>query len=159
MDPTLAPGTRVLFTHLDWAALIDVGWNRGQQPHGTLSTATNTGLSGVGSVTTPSATLSNPLQVDMYSFQGSAGQGLVPSTTTGTPAAPVDTYLCLFAANGQELQADDNSGSPSGYSQLTYTIPADGTYYVGISGAPNTSYSPTDGYTGELAGGTGSYAL
>jgi hypothetical protein len=159
MNPSLAPGKRTPFTHLDWAALQDIGWNANPQPHGTTSTATDTGLWGVGSVTMPPATLVSPTEVDMYYFHASAGQQLTLSTTATANGSLADTYLRLFDANGQELQADDNSGSPSGYSELTYSIPADGVYYVGVSGAPNTSYSPTDPYTGLVAGSTGSYSL
>ena len=52
----------------------------------------------------------------------------------------LDSYLRLFDANGNQVAADDNSinpntGQPSPDAALTYLAPADGTYYLGVSGA------------------------
>ena len=50
---------------------------------------------------------------------------------------------------------DDYSGL---YSQITYSFPATGTYYIGVSGYPNGAYSPEVGGSG-VAGSTGDYQL
>lgn len=66
-----------------------------------------------------------------------------------------DSFLRLFNESGTEL-ANDDDGGDTGYSRLTENLQP-GVYYVGVSGAPNTGYLPTQ--AGGVAGDTGSYAI
>ncbi|MEB3358323.1 MAG: S8 family serine peptidase [Synechococcales bacterium] len=94
--------------------------------------------------------------VDLYRFQVTTS-GPVTLTLEADPTQPqdVDTYLRLFNASGQELAADDESGA-GGFSQLTIAL-TPGTYYAGVSGDPNRTYSPTTG--SGVAGAMGAYRL
>ncbi|MFZ4574594.1 MAG: DVUA0089 family protein, partial [Phycisphaerales bacterium] len=66
-----------------------------------------------------------------------------------------DSYLRLFDANGAEL-ANDDDGGDTGYSRLTQNLQP-GLYFIGVSGAPNTSYSAIE--AGGVAGDTGTFSL
>ncbi len=79
------------------------------------------------------------LDVDMYSFNAVWGENLVAQTHYFL--ADADTYMRLFNSAGQQIAADDDSGSFN-YSELILPAPYTGTYYVGISGWPNVSYNP-----------------
>jgi fibronectin type 3 domain-containing protein len=74
-----------------------------------------------------------------------------PSNTTDNP----DTYLRLFTETGTVVAQNDNSTGK--YSLIKTIVPA-GIYYVGVSGAPNSSYDPGRLGTG-VSGSTGEYAL
>jgi fibronectin type 3 domain-containing protein len=96
--------------------------------------------------------------VDMYRVDVlSAGElsiwtyDTTPSNTTDNP----DTYLRLFTESGTVVAQNDNSTGK--YSLIKTIVPA-GIYYVGVSGAPNSSYDPNRLGAG-VAGSTGEYAL
>jgi hypothetical protein len=74
-------------------------------------------------------------------------------TTVPDGGTPMSTYLRLFDANGNELT--------NGFDALDYHITAPGTYYLGVSGYPNTSYDPTVGGSGTpyYTPSTGDYRL
>jgi subtilisin-like proprotein convertase family protein len=93
--------------------------------------------------------------VDLYRFTASAGSTLTAVTAQPSSGA-MDTFLRLFDAAGNPLAANDNSAGL--YSRLDYTFATAGTYYVGVSGAGNTSYNPNVGGSG-ATGSTGDYRL
>ncbi|MEX1027809.1 MAG: PPC domain-containing protein [Candidatus Paceibacterota bacterium] len=96
--------------------------------------------------------------VDFYEVTLSTGQSL--TVDIDTPYSSLDSYVRLFDSSGGEQASnnDDSSGYGSLDSFLTFTAPVSGTYFVSVSGNPNTSYSPSTGGSG-TAGSTGSYSL
>lgn len=102
--------------------------------------------------------------VDMYSFTVAANQRLGFDTDRQSVWAP-NTYLRLFDAAGTQLASNDDGTGPnpdggwvSGESYIEYTFDTAGTYYVGVSGAPNSGYDPLTG-TGDVNGDMGWYDL
>jgi hypothetical protein len=69
----------------------------------------------------------------------------------------LDSYVRVFNASGRQLAANDDS-SESLDSFLTFRPTVAGTYYVGISGYGNGSYTPTRAASGR-AGSTGDYVV
>ena len=72
------------------------------------------------------------------------------------------SYLRLFDSKGRELHANDDAAAPgesAGFdSYLEYVFATAGTYYIGVSGVSNASYSATDG-SGDFPGSTGGFTL
>ena len=94
--------------------------------------------------------------VDMYKITvASRGNVTLTLSPDLDDREDFNSFLRLFDANGAELANDDNGGD-TGYSRLTQNLEP-GVYFVGVSGAPNTSYSSTQ--AGGVAGDTGSYTL
>jgi hypothetical protein len=96
--------------------------------------------------------------VDLYAFVAEAGTTLSAATFQPPGSGDADTVLQLFDAMGDPVPSawDDDSGSGT-YSALTYTFPAGGIYYLGVSGYPNgTSFNPYDPHTGG-SGAEGEY--
>lgn len=103
--------------------------------------------------------------VDLCSFTVAAGQRL--SFDIDRPDGSVlDSVIRLFDSSGTQLPAGFNDdargpGEASGFtseSYLEYTFTNSGTFYVGISGYPNTNYSGATG-TNDVSGSTGKYVL
>ena len=95
--------------------------------------------------------------VDMFSVQLNAGQTVVAAIRAAADGSSLDSYMRLFNASGTQLAFNDDFGSDLD-SQITFTAAATGTYYVGVSGYGNSTYSPTTGGSG-AAGSTGSYQI
>jgi hypothetical protein len=171
MDPTLDLGTRKLFTKLDIDALAARGWtiitdnynntlaNAGTLPNTTtavwtVTAGTNASGAAYKTYTSVDYSIEDPIDVDMFAVPVQAGQTVTVSTASaGGPS--VDTYLRLFDASGTEIDRADNGVSDT----LTHAFPGGGTYYVGVSSAPNTAYSALSAFARSLAGGTGTYKL
>ena len=156
MDPSIEVGTRKLPTRLDYAGLQDVGWSLLKDPGSTIADAGAPAIESTGTVTLTGLKLGpDPTDVNMVEIL--AGPGLVFTATTSLPplGTSVDTYLRLFDSSGNELKAA-NTGI---YDTLSLPLPAAGVYYLGVSSAANTSYSPTDDLARRLAGPTGDYDL
>jgi subtilisin family serine protease/subtilisin-like proprotein convertase family protein len=95
--------------------------------------------------------------VDFYQLTATAGSSITATTSAAEGGTAVDTVLRLFNSTGNPVTINDNANG-SAYSRLDYTFPTSGTYYLGISGAPNTGYQPNSGGSG-IAGSTGDYRL
>jgi hypothetical protein len=128
----------------------------------TIGTALATGLGPTaGTYTMPSAHIGDgfwgSLDVDMYSFSGTAGQRFSVSTATPAGGSPLNYgVLRLFDAAGHELT--DAYGYP--YSGIqSFTLPTTGTYYLGVSAYYNFYYDPNVGGSGSNAYYTGDYSL
>jgi subtilisin family serine protease len=130
------------------------------EPNDTLATATSglaagasqaafSGVIGDGQFTTR--------DVDMFSVQLNAGQTVVAAIRAAADGSTLDSYLRLFNASGTQLAFNDDFGGAFD-SQITFTASATGTYYVGVTGYGNSTYSPTTGGSG-VAGSTGSYQI
>ena len=106
-------------------------------------------------------TISNSTDVDMFRFTVTAGQKIAFDVDPAT-GSTLDSFLRVFNSAGTRLTSNDNRAAPgetlgtSAY--LEYTFATAGTYYVGVSGAPNSSYSASAG-TSDVAGSTGGYRL
>ena len=116
------------------------------------SSSSNLGFAGDGQFVTR--------DVDMYQLTASMGSTLVVNTALPAGADNgADTILRLFDASGTQLAVnDDFSGL---YSQITYTFPVSGTYYVGVSVFSNFTYNPAVGGSGTAGtpSRTGDYVL
>ena len=101
------------------------------------------------------------LDVDMFSFTVAAGQRI--SFDIDLPSGSLNSHLRLFNSSGTQLAADNGGRGPgeleSSESYIEYTFTSGGTYYVGVSGFPNSNYNAVDG-SGDTAGTTpGAYKL
>lgn len=100
--------------------------------------------------------------VDLYKFTGYAGQVVGVDLDLGSGSA-LDSYVRLFDSTGTELAANDDAAAPGESagteSYLSFTLTADGIYYVGVSDKSNDGYDALSGL-GDVNGSTsGSYAL
>ncbi len=100
--------------------------------------------------------------VDLYKFTGYAGQVVGVDLDLGS-GSTLDSYVRLFDSAGAELAANDDAGAPGESagteSYLSFSLLADGTYYVGVSDKANKNYGALTGL-GDVSGSTsGSYAL
>ncbi len=138
---------------LEERALLDAG--------DILATALPTGLGPMSGTFRTSELIGDGLfgvrDVDLYAFQAAAGTTLTAWTSYPLGGLPMDTVVRLFDAFGNQLALNDDSNGTL-YSQLRVTIPATGTYYIGVSGYPNTAYSPLLAGS-NLGGDVGSYNL
>lgn len=104
--------------------------------------------------------------VDLFRVDAPAGTTLTASITVlpnandpvgGPSSNHLDSVLRLFDVSGNELVLDNRSGTQN--SSLSFTVDPGGTYYVGVSGANNTSYNILNGASGTSANATGNYRL
>jgi len=105
--------------------------------------------------------ISNPTDVDMYKFTARAGQRIAFDVDMNSSS--LDSYVRVFNASGTRLAGNNNAPAPGEPSDtksayVEYIFSTAGTYYVGVSGNPNSSYSATTG-NGDVAGATGGYKL
>jgi subtilisin family serine protease len=97
--------------------------------------------------------------VDLYRVVLAAGQTLVIDVDAQTLSggSTLDSYARLFNSSGRQIATNDDSGG-SFDSYLSVRVSTAGTYYVGISGYGNASYSPTRAGSGRN-GSTGVYQV
>lgn len=97
--------------------------------------------------------------VDLYKVVLAAGQTLVIDVDARTLSggSTLDSYARLLNSSGRQVAANDDSGG-SFDSYLSVRVSTAGTYYVGISGYGNASYSPTRAGSGRN-GSTGVYQV
>lgn len=133
-----------------------------------LSTALATGAGpAAGTYPQPAARIGDGLylgrDVDVYKLTGQAGQAVTAATSLPAGGQSMVTFVRLFNSAGQTLASGFPYNSPGGpyAALLNVVLPADGTYYVGVSGSNNTNYDPATGGSGALYGGfsTGDYQL
>ena len=106
-------------------------------------------LSGIGSIG-DDLDLGNR-DVDLVAFPLEAGGSV--RITTSTTGSPLNSFLRLFDADGNEVARDTKGlGDPTRNSILEFTATRRGTYYVGISGSHNREYSPTVRDSGSVVG-------
>jgi hypothetical protein len=97
--------------------------------------------------------------VDLYKVTLAAGQGLTVDVDAKTLSggSSLDSYVRVFDASGRQVAFNDDDGS-TWDSRLTFTAGVTGTYYVGLSGYGNASYTPTRAGSGK-SGSTGVYQV
>jgi hypothetical protein len=119
--------------------------------------------------------LNSPTEADLYSVSLQAGDTLqagISAQNAGNQAGAGFTFpfpgfayqgtsalsglLRVFDASGNPLTLDDQQG---GDPYLTFQAATAGTYYLGVSSAPNDNYDPTVAGSGSAGGTTGLYTL
>lgn len=165
--PILRP-TGGFLTGLDRAGLGDIGWSLLTDNDAEIGNARDSQVgAGQTSFTITTEQIENPLDVDLYRFAGNKDDKITIFTAPREGQTTVDTFLRIFDAQGAPIAGaeDDNSGAQTGYSRLVFTLPATGTFYVGVSSvdpatkAANKAYLATEAYARGDAGGTGAYSL
>jgi hypothetical protein len=165
-DPNVGGSGYYAYSTGDYSISVSLFTPSADAPGDTLGAALATGLGpGLGSYSVSNATIGDGLylakDVDLYSFQAQAGQGLTAVTSAPAAGVAVAPILRLFDASGNQLALDARSNGS--FNAFNYLIPADGTYYLGVSGASNSSYNPNVGGSGSYypyyTGATGGYNL
>ena len=100
--------------------------------------------------------LSIPDEVDLYSVTLQSGETLDASIDAQQAGSALTSLLRVFDANGTPLALDNQQG---GDPQLSFQAATAGTYYIGVSSAPNNNYNPTVADSGIPGGTTGLYTL
>ncbi|NBP81653.1 hypothetical protein EBU58_13260, partial [bacterium] len=91
--------------------------------------------------------------VDLFSMTLDAGTAVTLDIDAQalTAASPLDSFLRFFDASGTELAFNDDDGTTFD-SQLSYTVAATGSYFVGVSAYGNSGYDPLTAGSGTTAG-------
>ena len=138
--------------------------SQASEPNDTVSTATSSGLVGIGTALIEGVELGDgdwvDRDVDLYAFEIDKPTALpVLVTIDMASSSPgLDGYLRLFDAAGVELANNDDRSFTEFDPLIQAMLLASGTYYVGVSSTANPHYcSDTDGSGRPGAGGT--YAL
>ncbi len=77
--------------------------------------------------------------LDYISFNALAGQTFRFTTSS---AVETDTVMRLYSTNGTTVLAADDDGGPGLGSLITWTAPANGTYFVDVRGADQVTTGP-----------------
>ena len=110
---------------------------------------------------TRTGSIGSGIDVDMFAVTVLGGDTV--TFDVDLPLSGLDSVLRLFNAFGTELAQSDDTPGPApevtpAESFITYTFPADGTYYVGVSNLVNSAYHPVTGADTPGFGG-GDYTL
>jgi hypothetical protein len=100
--------------------------------------------------------LSIPDEFDLYSVSMQKAETLDASISAVESGSGLASLLRVFDASGTPLALDNQQG---GDPQLSFQAATAGTYYVGVSSAPDNNYKPTVMYSGTPGATTGLYTL
>ena len=100
--------------------------------------------------------LSTPGEVDIYSVALGSGEEIDASIDAQNSGSALTSLLRVFGPTGTPLALDDQEG---GDPQLTFQAATAGTYYLGVSSAPDDNYNPLVAGSGTPGGSTGLYTL
>ena len=100
--------------------------------------------------------LSIPDEFDLYSVTLQKGETLSAAIDAQDAGSALTSLLRIFGANGAPLALDNQLG---GDPRLTFQASTAGTYYIGVSSAPNDDYNPTVMYSGVPGTTSGQYTL
>ena len=100
--------------------------------------------------------LSTPSEVDLYAATLQTGDTLDINIVAQETGSGLASLLRIFDANGTPLALDNQQG---GDPHLNFQAASTGTYYIGVSSAPNNNYNPTVLNSGSSGGTTGLYEL
>jgi hypothetical protein len=100
--------------------------------------------------------LSLPTEVDLYSLSMRRGETIDVSVDAQQNGSALESLLRIFDADGTPLALDDQQG---GDPRITFQAATAGTYYIGVSSAPNDGYNPAVANSGTPGGTTGLYTL
>jgi len=99
---------------------------------------------------TTSGRLGTTSDVDLYAVNLNGGTRLSIDIDHFTTDATTDTFLRLFDSTGAQLASNDDTAGPAPEpstleSYLEFTVPSNGTYYIGVSAFGNSGYNPNNG--------------
>jgi hypothetical protein len=100
--------------------------------------------------------LSTPAEFDLYSVSLQSGDKLAMSVSAQQTGSALTSLLRVFDARGTPLLLDNQEG---GDPALTFQAATAGTYFIGVSSAPNNNYNPLVAGSGTPGGTTGLYTL
>lgn len=120
-----------------------------------------TSLVSVTESSSQSGSIESASDVDTYQFTAAAGQTIAFDIDRPL-ASTLNSFLRVFNASGTAVASNDNAAGPGELigqdAYVVYKFATAGTYYVSVSGAPNSKYSLMTGL-GDVAGSTGDYNL
>lgn len=103
--------------------------------------------------------IDTPLDVDIYALSVRAGQRI---SFDIDQAGDLNPYIRLFSSNGVHLASNDDGTGPvepaTLNSYLEHTFTESGTFFLGVSGYPNTNYNAVTGRQ-DRGGSIGNYTL
>jgi hypothetical protein len=118
-----------------------------REPNEAITQATPVvcGFKSTGAAITPTG------DIDFYRFKATAGTVVSVDIDAAILGSALDSELALFDASGSRVAVSTDAAAPgeapSNDSYLEYTIPADGTYSVGISSFPDLDFTAAFAYT------------
>ena len=125
-----------------------------EDPDNTISEAVDSNISSTGTTSTVLTDSINSMSdVDIYSFQLDAGDGITLDLNAATQDSDLDSYLRLFDSEGNELAFDDDddnnvvSEDTTADSLLNFVANTSGEYYIGVSSQGNSTYDSLNGST------------
>ncbi len=100
-----------------------------------------------------------PTDVDMYKYVATSDATVDVKTFTGAEN-DANTVLHFFDSSGNQLASNDNATPTTTASEVTASVQAGQTYYIGVNGSgPNAlKYNPLTGAGGGV-GSTGNYSM
>jgi hypothetical protein len=94
----------------------------------------NNGFKNAQAIQVPQAVdglIQHPRDVDVFRFDGKAGQKVVCEVLAARHGSALDSILTLYDAQGNEVASNDDSGETTD-SRLEVTLPRAGTYYLSL---------------------------
>ena len=79
--------------------------------------------------------------VDVYRFEGKAGQRVVAEIFAARYGSPLDSILTLYSADGQLLAANDDLDGTTTDSRVKVLLPRDGAYFLAVIDANDRASS------------------
>ena len=77
-------------------------------------------------------TIGRPKDVDVFRFEGKAGQKVVADVLASRHGSPLDATLTLYNANGVQLASNDDFAKEHRDARIETVLPADGTYFLSL---------------------------
>ena len=135
----------------------------------TILEAIDSNISSTGTTSTVlTDSIASMSDVDIYSFQLDAGQGITLDLNAATQDSDLDSYLRIFDSEGNELAVDDDDDknvvaeNTTADSLLNFVADTSGEYYIGVSSQGNSTYDSVNGstnFSNTLGFSTGDYEL
>ncbi len=122
--------------------------------NGTRMTVTGTGV--IGDNTPDLAQQS--FDIDMVRVDLERGATITINASATALVAPLDTFLRLFDAEGNQLAFNNDFGASTN-SSITFTVTQSGAYYIGVSASANRTYNAVVRGNATAGGSTGGYQL
>jgi hypothetical protein len=152
-NPKVAGSGNNAYTSGDYSLTLSLVTPTPDNVGDTIGAALDTGINGQNQTTASfgmTAKIGDGLylssDVDMYEFHGVAGQAISAVTSLPAGGQSMTTFLRLFDSAGHQLAAGYAYPYYSTYASIGKAIlPADGDYYIGVSGYPNWYYDPNVG--------------
>jgi hypothetical protein len=105
-------------------------------PSGPVVSPISCGATVSGSLTTDDCVFTDNTYYDLWGFTGTGGQQI----TVSISSAAFDTVALLYNSGGGSPIASDDDGGGGTNSLLVFTLPASGTYYIGVNSFDANSF-------------------